>query len=1234
MGNLLDPMTFPLHGVRLIEASAGTGKTYTITALYLRLVLGHGGENGFCRPLTPPEILVVTFTNAATQELRDRIRSRLTETATYFRGQGIGDTYLQALRSDYDAGQWPVCARMLDQAAQWMDESAIHTIHAWCQQMICKHAFASGGLFDLELAPSDRELLEEAACDYWRSHFYPQSREIISELMGVCATPQALLKRIQPLLKERLGSPDDPIVLIEKRLQAFEETRRIWDSDFEVAIERVRRAQADKTLNGNKYRTDSLTQWLKALRTWVKDNGPHPDVQILEKFSSSGLKAGLAKNKTVPEHPAYQALDRLNENLAALEIDAALFYHAAEDIGRRVQQEKERTAQMGFDDLLTRLHDALYRPGNGQLARVIREQFPAALIDEFQDTDPVQYAIFSKVYLEEGAGGRGQGTEGGADPGEQEETVEGRPDTGLFMIGDPKQSIYAFRGADIYTYLAARRDSSGAPFVLGKNFRSTEGLVKAVNQVFGVGHSQGAFLFQDRIPFVAVAAEGRKEQLMVHGKPANAMTFWQLQQTGILNKTGEDGYICRMAESVASEIVHLLNSAQTLPAQTGFQAPDGSFEALRQADIAILVRNGSEAVAIRQALNKRRVRSVYLSDKDSVFDSVEAKSLLYLLRACAEPERESFLRSALATDILALSFNSLDRLVQDEPAWEAEVERFRNFQQIWRHQGVLPMLRLLLQEFGVPSRLLLLTGGERTLTNLMHLAEMLQTASIGCDGEHALIRWLAEQIEQPGTGAEEQILRLESDEELIRVVTIHKSKGLEYPLVFLPFVCSVRRVTAKNTPVVKIHDEKGRMRLIQQPVAEDFESADRERLAEDLRMLYVALTRAQYACWLGIGVMGKSSNLHLSGLGYLLSAGETIPADQLAEKLTAMKGNCGHIAIEPLPEPCDTLYQPRPDAADLTPALTFTGNISRDWWISSYSGMLAGAKMAESALPVFPSSHLPYSAAEDQLLEAVAEPAAAPENIESARSIHGFPRGPEPGTFLHDLLEWAAREGFAALAPQRHRILYKIRDFCERRDWKDWDEILTDWLQKLLQTRIMLPDALSSMLLAELSLEDYQPELEFLFASHGVDTRKLDDALTAAILPAVPRPRLRGNAVNGMLKGFIDLVFCYQERYYVLDYKSNRLGENEGAYREKAMEKAMLEHRYDLQYVLYTLALHRLLKARLPGYDYRRHMGGAVYLFLRGVNDKGQGVYMDKPPQSLIESLDETFAGRENRHAV
>jgi exodeoxyribonuclease V beta subunit len=577
------------------------------------------------------------------------------------------------------------------------------------------------------------------------------------------------------------------------------------------------------------------------------------------------------------------------------------------------------------------------------------------------------------------------------------------------------------------------------------------------------------------------------------------------------------------------------------------------------------------------------------------------------------------------------------------------IDRFRKYRVLWRQQGVLPMLRLLFQEYGVPSRLLNVPGGERSLTNLLHLSEMLQAASAGLQGEQALIRWLAEQLEQPEPGVEDQILRLESDEELIRVITIHKSKGLEYPVVFLPFICSFRKVTAERNPVVKIHDENGDRRLVRKPGDKELAAADRERLAEDLRMLYVAMTRAKHACWLGTGVMGRDSRLEQSALGYLLSAGESIAPDRLAEKLVLLKGNCPHIEIEPLPEPCDTLYLPRTEAPTLAPALTFSGKIPTDWWIASYSRLVDGAHTVDADasaaagagiepspsadLPIRPVVISPNSAKEDHLLEAISETVGPLPAAEVARSIHGFFRGPEPGSFLHDILEWAANEGFAGLASRRKDILSRISDLCRRRNWADWDEILTSWLEKLIQTPIRLPEDFGEMALAGLKQEDCLPEMEFWFAGHGVTARELDDAVTDAVLPNAPRPRLRNNTVNGMLNGFIDLVFCYRNRYYVLDYKSNHLGDSEAAYETKAMEKAMLEHRYDLQYVIYTLALHRLLKLRLPDYDYEKHIGGAVYLFLRGVDDSGHGVFLDRPPQDLIETLDKAFAAKEVCHA-
>ena len=484
-------------GTRLMEASAGTGKTYTIGALYLRLVLGHGGENGFFRALMPPEILVVTFTNAATEELRDRIRKKLIEAAAFFRKEAKGDGFLQSLGSTFSEKTWPQKARVLTQAALWMDEAAIHTIHGWCNRMLRQHAFDSGSLFDLELEPDDQELLEEAACDYWRSYLYGLEPEPLAELLGLikCATPQALLEQVRPLLKLDLGSQEDPFALLEKRRQAILAARREWATDFETAIDRVRQAREDKTLNGNQYRAASLEKWEDQLNCWVKDDGPLPDTQTLRKFSSSGLKDGAKKGKTPPMHPAYEAFDRLNEVLNSLEIDKALFVHAAREINRRFQQQKQQRGLMDYDDLLTRLNDALQASENERLARIIADQFPVAMIDEFQDTDPVQYALFKRIYHH-------------------------RPHTALLMIGDPKQAIYAFRGADIRTYLRARHDTGDKPYTMSTNYRSTKGLVESVNQMFGTAapYPQGPFLFKDQIPFEPVAARGARNTTQGKGK--------------------------------------------------------------------------------------------------------------------------------------------------------------------------------------------------------------------------------------------------------------------------------------------------------------------------------------------------------------------------------------------------------------------------------------------------------------------------------------------------------------------------------------------------------------------------------------------------------------------------------------------------------------------------------------------------------------------------------------------
>lgn len=1201
-------LSFPLHGSQLIEASAGTGKTFTISALYLRLILGHGGEQGFARELLPPQILVVTFTDAATKELRERIRARLAEAARFFRGELEGaDPLLHQLRDDYPQEAWPRCAGRLEIAVQWMDEAAVSTIHGWCQRMLREHAFDSGSLFTQTLETDHSELLGQVMRDYWRRFCYSMQGQALAWVRSHWVSPDALLPRIRPLFgrvrAEQHGA--EPAALIEASLQQrSEQLARLkapWLQWAEELRQICRDALAAKQVDGRKMQARYFEPWFDKLHAWATDE------QQVELDLGTGFTrltpAGMAEawKGEPPAHPGLDAMQTLAQHLQALDSpDAPLLEHAANWVSARFEVEKRRRAEMGFDDMLVRLQHALASEAGERLAGLIREQFPVALIDEFQDTDPVQYGIFERIY----------------------QISENRPDTGLFMIGDPKQAIYAFRGADIYTYLAARRATSGRLHSLDTNYRSSKAMVAAVNQVFLQAEARqggrGAFLFRgaddNPLPFIEVHAKGRSEQLVINGEASAALQCWQLQSD---EPVSGSVYRQQLAASCASHIVDLLNGGQQGTA--GFRSAEGELRPCLSSDIAILVRDGHEAQLVRAELAARDVRSVYLSDKDSVFAAQEAHDLLAWLKACAEPDSERLLKAALASLTLGLSLPALDRLNQDERVWEGWVMRFRYYRETWQRQGVLPMLRHLLHDFQLPRTLIRRSDGERVLTNLLHLAELLQQSAGELDGEQALIRHLAEHLATSGQAGEDQILRLESDEQLVKVVTIHKSKGLEYPLVYLPFICTSKPVDGSRLPLAW-HDPEGHAHLTLTPGQEQIERADDERLAEDLRLLYVALTRAQHACWLGVADLKrgnqKTSQLHRSALGYLLGGGLALASSaQLADWLQALAAGCPHIACPGLPPAQQQVYRMPHAERELLPARKPRRAAAEHWWIASYSALRVGDQTlgADS------------SQAQQLQDDEVVDVQVLREVPADSGDIHRFPRGPNPGTFLHGLLEWAGREGFSLVSRNPQLIERTVGQRCNRRDWTGWIPTLSQWMQRLLSEALPLPGSGQSVTLGELCT--YQIEMEFWFASQRVDAEQLDRLVARHTHPGLARPAAQPTLLNGMFKGFIDLAFELDGRYYVTDYKSNWLGPDTQAYDALAMEKAILEHRYDLQYVLYLLALHRQLRARLPDYDYDRHVGGALFIFLRGASSSGHGVYFTKPPRELIESLDALFRG-------
>ncbi len=1255
MTETLNPVTLPLWGSRLIEASAGTGKTWTIAALYLRLVLGHGGENAFMRPLLPSEILVMTFTRAATRELSDRIRSRLLGAAQCFRGESPpdpDDALLIALLADHPNGPArSAAAWRLAMAAQGMDDAAVFTIDAWCQRMLREHAFDSGAAFDEALNANERAMQLEAAQDFWRRELYPLGGGALDVALGVWKNVAALADDARELLNAALpdAAPQASLgTLIERlsaqRVAALAALKVGWSQRAHAMRTWLDAQTAAKAcpFNKSKLHARYFTPWLADLAAWADDAAADAldlsDAAVF-RLTPAGMEDALNGKHPVqfPDHfAAFERLLRERDELPAISGELRAF--AAASIARRLAELKRQAGTFGFADLLTRLDEALdpaLNLANAERLRVrMLAQHPVALVDEFQDTSPVQSRIFDRLYR----------------------IADNDRASGLLLIGDPKQAIYGFRGADIHSYLTARRATAGRHYVLGTNHRSTQALASAVNHLFFQAEAragEGAFMFRaagaahvpsraaspassqtaidaaDPLPFIPVAARGRGEVFVTSAGAAPAITL-ALDAELTDADTSRRHSAARCAERVAT----FLNDPRA-----GFDDPEHGFVRLRPADIAVLVRTGREAAAVRRELRRRAVASVYLSDQVSVFAGAEARDLLRWLRAVAAPLDVRLARAALATRTLGLSIAELARLAADDEAFDAQTAQLRQLHAIWRGQGVLTMFRQTLHRFDLPARWLAVSAGaeaadgngaeglvdgavdgERRLTNVLHLAELLQAASAQLDGEQALIRWMAGQIAGDGGGADEQIVRLESDADLVKVVTVHKAKGLEYPLVFVPFACSFRPVVKARTPFVSLADAAGARTLYLQPSAAQIAAAEQDRLREDLRLLYVALTRARHALWVGVAALkvGRSAEclFHRSALGYLLGGARPTPADALAAQVEAAVEACPDIVLIPAAAPgARTALKGRGVPVELRQPAVYAANFERRWGIGSFSALVRD-------LPVTRLWSSSAAAARDDEV-ASADDLATPAGtglvgLDAGAAVapwHRFPRGAVPGNFLHDQLEWLAGSGFdLASSPERREQLLRR---CERQGWGPRAADVVAWLAQLVAAPLPPFGA------ALADLRRPLPEMEFWFPSAGAAAAGIDALCRTHLLAGRDRPALPQRELRGMLMGFADLVFEHGGRFWVLDYKSNHLGPGDADYGADALEAAMAQHRYDVQAALYLLALHRLLRNRLgENYDPSTQLGGAVFFFLRGFRGPALGTCHLVPPPALLADLD------------
>lgn len=1178
-GATLNLLQDSFSGRSLIEASAGTGKTWTLTALYARLLLQ--------QQLNVSQILVVTFTTAATAELRERIRKRLAELlAVYDNGPGE-DPLLNELHAQYSD---PASHRRLLLAVHGFDEAAIFTIHGFCQRALQDAAFEAGGDFDNELTHDDREILDALLADLWRHELAAAEPEWAAFLVQHKLTPQSLRQR----LRNHLGKPYlriEPQPGASSEMSglraAWQQAQRLWHSESAGWLAQLKAFEGFKS---NMCNPAKLGVWQAELDGYFSDAAAlFSKTEAHRRLSREGLLKASKKDQAAPANPLAAALQELCDALDAAQPEAEqrLIDLQVRLIGQLNEQLPARKAAqrlLAFDDLLNKLQQALYGEGGEHLAGTLRTQYPVALIDEFQDTDPVQYQVFHRIYRDAGD---------------------------LCFVGDPKQAIYAFRGADLATYLKARSEAA-RQYSLATNHRSTPELIAALNQLFdrpmpfaekGLDYPQVGASDKARPRLVLPSVEAETD--------APLALVWL--DDDYLGK-GEAGTL--VARDTARRIAAVLAASSRGEAyfdQSGVHTP------LKGGDIAVLVASHRQASEVAAELAARGVPSVRRG-KENVWHSEEATELAAVLAAYAEPGREGALRYALASRLLGRSAADLAACQDNAKAWDDEREAAERYHQLWQQQGFMRAFRAWLDEQHVAPRLLALVDGERRLTNLLHLAELLQTESLQRPGLEQLLSWFNAQRSAEAHG-EDALLRLESDAERVQIVTIHTSKGLEYPLVFCPYLWDGALLRQHEDITCHAEDGTPLLDLGGEQFDSHRERARHERFAERLRLTYVALTRARDRLWLHWGPVDckakkdgtlSESGLHSSALAWLLH-GRQLPGDDALLELAGHLQNLtphglraeieqliassqGRMVLQPLraSEASAAGEQRAPAPQQLA---TLQRSLHSAWRIGSFSGLAAGMHME----------------APDR--DGLAMPAAS----EPGSGFFAFPRGARAGTCLHAILEDWAR-GKAPLAELVEPALSAHGINAEL-----WTAIASVHLQQVLDSDL---DG-NGLTLSSLQAARRLPELGFTFPVADLDVQRLrailvDPAMGLAEPLRLAAERLEFDSLKGFLKGFIDLTFEHAGRWYILDYKSNWLGPDASHYGGERLLQALAGEHYYLQYLIYLVALRRFLRQRLA--DFRdEQLGGAYYLFLRGMPQAG--VYFARPSDALLDALDQLFAG-------
>ena len=1229
--NELNPLTLPLTSNALIEASAGTGKTYTITTLYLRAILGlRDSQLEQLQPLSIDQILVVTFTEAATQELRDRIRSKLKDaqnallefmaddstTNIDFSLKLIIEQYSSLYMRLYADSSREIAVlsayHKIQDAITLIDEASIFTIHGFCQRCLNQFAFETKMAFEQSFEMDNRPYVKQALYDFWRQHAVPLSGIEYQLFRSRWPNPSKLLSDIAELLnKQVIIEPSLAPIDYQNTLSKFIELttalhNELQTSDFFAVLK-------DAGVNGRKQLITKLPVLEDFAQRPVGSVALSLDLLTIWCSENVADASNYKKGHSPIGHSVTGLFDQLamvGNKLLDSQFDGYWLTQAKQFIEVSALGIKAEQQLLTPDDLLLQLQQALSDDKNSEaLIRSIKLRYPLAFIDEFQDTDPVQYDIFNCLYQ----------------PSEDQD-VTGN----MIMIGDPKQAIYRFRGADIFTYIKAKNNLSDQQhFTLSTNWRSHRDLIKAINHFFETSPNK---FEDDSIPFIPVGS-GKDDsvQLIEDGAVSPKLEIMHFSALDAEKETDTDaiGYSLSeiqssIAQQCALDIATLLKTSELNTSY--FEAPSGNKTAVQANDIAVLVRNRRQAKLIKNTLNELGVRSVYIS-RDSVFDNPLAKDLLRLLEAIHTPINERKVKAAVATDFFCYSLEQLYSLQHDSKSWHQHLVCFHQAHEFWSQGKISTALNYII-DFADTYACWQRDNYdfERQVTDYRHLLELVQQESIVQNGPEKLMAWLRQTVIENAKEANEEVsMRLESDNNLVQIITMHGSKGLEYPIVYIPFA------TEFKAQLTALHHSKrlGGLSLRVDKRKIEMQLAEQERLSEDIRLLYVAMTRAKQRLVLGCFNLkaksnSKTSSVEKSAFGRLILGRDTnkpselnwqqalknhfVSLDSEVAKLRFIEPNHVKTAFDDVGKHSENAQS----VSDVELSCNqFHGEIDQNWRILSYSALVGSGE------------HFIAGATDEQSSQSDNEPNSTFDINNQTRFT--FPKGANPGSCLHHMFEHL---DFTVPVIEQTKV---IEDALQLFGLDD--ELVngtSQWLQSVLETNI------DDWSLSHLNKQARLDEMEFYFDVQSLNGDIIGNALRMCGFDSnnINTNVLRQSNLKGLIKGFIDLTAVVDNQYYVIDYKSNFLGDNFDAYDQGNLKLAMTDHNYHLQLIIYSYALHKWLSLKIVDYDYDKHVAGGIYLFVRGMSDMSinTGVYRYKVPFEVIQFLDNALQSGANKH--